>query len=93
MMFPGEEKVIIFGSGYVRNGITDIRDVGRYVARIIDDERTLDKFVCFFGETPTQEKTFKLVEELSGESIARKYVSFLVYLAKRYEVLITTQGI
>lgn len=40
------------------------------------DERTLNKFVYFFGEVTTQEESFKLLEELSGETIPRHYVSY-----------------
>lgn len=66
----------IYGDGHVKNGITDLRDVGRYVARIIHDERTLNKFVYYFGEVTSQEETFKLLEELSGETIPRQYVCY-----------------
>jgi uncharacterized protein YbjT (DUF2867 family) len=65
----------IYGTGEVKNGITDERDIGRYVARIIHDERTLNKYVFFFGAVVSQHETIELLEELSGEKIERKYVS------------------
>lgn len=68
-------NTFVYGDGKMKCGITDLRDVGRYVARIIRDERTLNKFVYYFGEETTQDETFKLLEELSGEKITRQYVS------------------
>jgi len=71
--FPGDHS--IYGDGDLKTGITDERDIGRYVARIIHDERTLNKYVYFFGEVVSQNTTFKLLEELSGEKIEPKYIS------------------
>jgi len=71
--FPN--NTFIYGDGKVKSGITDLRDVGRYVARIIHDERTLNKSVYFFGDVTSQEENFELLEELSGETIPRQYVS------------------
>jgi len=73
-IFP---NTFIYGDSNVKNGITDLRDVGRYVARIIHDERTLNKFVYFFGDETSQEENFKLLEELSGEKITPQYVCIL----------------
>ncbi|KAJ4269675.1 hypothetical protein NW762_001343 [Fusarium torreyae] len=55
--------------------ITDLRDVGRYVARIITDERTLNKSVFAYNEVWTQEMIFSHLERVSGEKLERKFVS------------------
>jgi nucleoside-diphosphate-sugar epimerase len=57
------------GDGHVKTGITDLRDVGRFVALIINDSRTLNHFVYTFAEVLTQKEIFKLLEEVSGEVI------------------------
>ncbi|KAJ6142771.1 hypothetical protein N7471_002224 [Penicillium samsonianum] len=64
----------IIGDGDQLSGLTDLRDVGRYVARIIVDPRTLNKMVFAYNELLTQDKIFKLMGELSGEKIERTYL-------------------
>ncbi|KFZ02792.1 hypothetical protein V502_11508 [Pseudogymnoascus sp. VKM F-4520 (FW-2644)] len=61
--------------GNVPNALTDLRDIGRYVARIITDVRTLNKKVFAYNEVFTQNQVYNLVEKLSGENLERKYVS------------------
>lgn len=46
---------------------TYLPDVGRYVARIIADPRTLNRMVFAYGEVTTQRAAVDLVERLSGE--------------------------
>lgn len=65
----------IVGEGRVESALTDLRDIGRYVARIIRDERTVNKYVFVWNEMWTQEKISEAVEKLSGENIERTYVS------------------
>lgn len=67
----------IFGDVNLKTGSTDIRDIGRYVARIIADERTLNRYVVCFGEVESQEAEFRMMERLSGEKIERRYVRLL----------------
>lgn len=55
--------------------MTDLRDVGRYVARIVADPRTLNKIVFAYSELATQNQVYNLLEELSGETIERHNVS------------------
>ncbi|KAI9655128.1 MAG: hypothetical protein M1821_005611 [Bathelium mastoideum] len=68
-------NVTIFGDGKVKSILTDLRDLGRYCARIVRDERTLNKFVYTWSDVLSLEETFKLMEDLSGEKIERQYVS------------------
>lgn len=65
----------ILGDGEVPSAMTDNRDIGKFVARIISDPRTLNKMVFAHGEVWTQNQIWRKMEELSGESIERKYVS------------------
>ncbi|KAL5335827.1 hypothetical protein BJX70DRAFT_390435 [Aspergillus crustosus] len=65
----------IVGDGNTPMALTDLRDVGRYVARIISDDRTLNKMVFAYNEVLTQNQIFALLEEISGEQITRNYIS------------------
>jgi uncharacterized protein YbjT (DUF2867 family) len=64
----------VTGDGNKLNLLTDQRDVGRFVARIIKDERTLNKWVYTWGDILTQNEIVKLEEELSGEKIKTQHV-------------------
>lgn len=65
----------IAGDGNVPFALTDLRDVGKYVARIICDPRTLNHMVFAYNEVWTYNQLYALLERLSGEKISRKYVS------------------
>ncbi|KAF7329630.1 Glycoside hydrolase family 33 protein [Mycena kentingensis (nom. inval.)] len=66
----------IHAGGTARNMLTDLRDVGRYVARIIKDERTLNKYVVTYSDVLTENEIFAIAEEVSGEKIVeREYLS------------------
>lgn len=75
--FPNET---IPGDGNIPTALTDLRDVGKYVARVIKDDRTLNKTVFVYNELWTQNKIHDLLEKLSGEEIPRKHTP-----AKTYE--------
>ena len=72
----------MIGNGDVKTGITDLRDVGRYVALIINDERTLNHFVFSFSEVLSQKEVFGMLEKVSGEKIAPNvvWISYSRYL-------------
>ena len=59
-----------YGDINMPSAVTDLRDVGRYVARIIQDERTLNQKVFAYGELITQRGAVELVEKMSGEEFA-----------------------
>lgn len=65
----------IAGDGNVPFALTDVRDVGNYVVRIIADPRTLNRMVFAYNEVMTQNQVYDLLEALSGETLERKYVS------------------
>ncbi|KPM38526.1 hypothetical protein AK830_g8063 [Neonectria ditissima] len=62
----------IAGDGTLPTALTDLRDVGKYVARIIVDPRTLNRSVFVYNEVRTQEDIFALLEAASGEAIPRE---------------------
>lgn len=61
--------------GQRASSITDLRDIGRYVARIITDERTLNQYVFTYNEVWTQNQIWNHLEKISGEKIPRSPVS------------------
>ncbi|KAJ3544522.1 hypothetical protein NM208_g3012 [Fusarium decemcellulare] len=63
------------GDGNLPSALTDLRDIGRYVERIITDPRTLNKSVFVYNEVLTQEQIFSKLEEVSGEKIPRAYLT------------------
>ena len=65
----------IIGGGNVPSALTDMRDIGRYVAKIIVDERTLNRMVFAYNTVITQNQIYDLMEEISGEKLERNYVS------------------
>ena len=73
MSFGVAEEII--GGGNVPSALTDMRDIGRYVAKIIVDERTLNRMVFAYNTVITQNQIYDLMEEISGEKLERNYVS------------------
>jgi nucleoside-diphosphate-sugar epimerase len=71
-VYPLEPRLGVDGN--VPSALADIRDVGRYVARVIADPRTLNKRVHVYNEVLTRNQVYDLVEKLSGEKLERKYV-------------------
>ncbi|KAJ5382844.1 Glutathione S-transferase N-terminal [Penicillium concentricum] len=61
---------IIHDDGTAPNILTDLRDIGRFVARIICDDRTLNKYVYTFGDILSENEIYRIAEELSGEKVA-----------------------
>ncbi|OTA92675.1 hypothetical protein M434DRAFT_74189 [Hypoxylon sp. CO27-5] len=72
---PGMPDFPIGLDGNVPSALADIRDIGRYVARIITDPRTLNKRVHVYNEVYTQNQIHDTVEKLTGESLPRSYIS------------------
>jgi hypothetical protein len=61
--FLGPRSFAIEGDGDAKTAITDLRDIGRFVANIITDERTLNKSVLCYGAVVSQKEAFRLLEE------------------------------
>ncbi|KAE9368234.1 isoflavone reductase family protein [Stipitochalara longipes BDJ] len=73
VMFPGMQ-VPLHGDGEAPNLLIDIRDIGSFVARIIDDERALNKYVYCWGDLLNENQIYDVMEEVSGEKLERVYV-------------------
>ncbi|GES63761.1 isoflavone reductase family protein [Aspergillus terreus] len=65
----------IHGDGTAPNLLTDLRDIGRFVARIVLDNRTLNRYVYTFGEVLSESEIYQIAEELSGEKLEPARVS------------------
>lgn len=74
-LFKGMTHTEIIGDGEAKNLLTDLRDIGRFVARIVKDPRTLNKKVVTWSDELSQNEIFKLVEKLTGETVERNHVS------------------
>ncbi|KAI8159786.1 hypothetical protein K4K49_002472 [Colletotrichum sp. SAR 10_70] len=72
-LFP--EQNFVPGDGEAVCSMIDSRDVGRYVARIIQDPRTLNKQVLASNFAPKLNELYGLMEEISGEKIEKTYLS------------------
>ncbi|KAJ5348545.1 uncharacterized protein N7506_001798 [Penicillium brevicompactum] len=71
-MTSGNDEIV--GDGNMPTALIDLRDVGRYMARIISDPRTLNRKIFAYNVVSTQNKIHELMEELSEESIVRNYI-------------------
>jgi hypothetical protein len=72
--FP--DRNIIYAGGTAENILTDKRDIGRFVARIIKDGRTLNQKVVTVGDLVTQNQIWDIVERVSDENIPTTHVSY-----------------
>lgn len=70
---------VIPADGNVLMGLTDLRDIGYFTARIISDPNTVNKHVFAFSEVLTWNDIFVLAENVSGEKIPRNYVCIKFY--------------
>lgn len=61
--------------GNTSSALTDVRDIGRYIARIIVDPRTINKYILAYSELWTPNDVYALLEQLSNETIPRTYIS------------------
>lgn len=73
---------LVAGEGNVLSGYTDLRDVGKFVAKIVADPRTLNRMVFGYTKLWTQTQTYDLMEKLSGEKTIREFVSDWVHPSK-----------
>ncbi|KAJ5272499.1 hypothetical protein N7478_007624 [Penicillium angulare] len=71
-MTSGNDEII--GDGSVTTALTDLRDIGRYLALIINDPRTLNKKIYAYNLTSSQNDIYSLMEEIAEEKIDRNYV-------------------
>ncbi|KAF5682454.1 isoflavone reductase [Fusarium circinatum] len=65
LIFPNNNNII--AGGDIPSALTDARDIGKYVAAIVSDPRTINKRVLAYTETKTQNEVHKLVAKVVGE--------------------------
>ncbi|KAK4556530.1 hypothetical protein LTR86_006101 [Recurvomyces mirabilis] len=70
------------GDGNVPNAVTDLYDIGKYVAKIIVDDRTLNKSVLVYNDLLSPNQIVDIMEKLSGETIPRNYDSLETYQSR-----------
>ncbi|RKK66508.1 hypothetical protein BFJ69_g15340 [Fusarium oxysporum] len=70
-----DSRYRITGDGNTPSGYIDLRDVGKWVARIITDPRTLNKKVFAFNIVLTTNQICDIIERVSGETIPRVYIT------------------
>jgi len=63
---PGKSHKII-GSGDTKNAITHIPEIGKFAAEIIDDARTLNKYVFCWGDEKTQNEVWEIARRVKPE--------------------------
>lgn len=66
----------ITGEGNVPSALIDVRDIGKFVAKIVADPRTLNRIVFGYTDLWTQNEVHDLMESLSGEKSTKEYVSY-----------------
>ena len=59
----------IHGDGTTPNILTDLRDVGHFVARIILDDRTVNRYIYIIGEELSENEIYRIAEKISGEKL------------------------
>ncbi|KAJ6505299.1 hypothetical protein C8R45DRAFT_1209088 [Mycena sanguinolenta] len=86
-------NVIIHAGGTAPNMLVDLRDIGRLVAKIIKDPRTLNHFVAAYGDVLSENEIFSVMEEVSGEKIVeRQYISADEIIAQRAEAAVKAKA-
>ncbi|TFK84450.1 NAD-P-binding protein [Polyporus arcularius HHB13444] len=68
----------VYGSGEAKNLLTNVHHIGTWVARIIADPRTLNKYVIIWEDERTQKDAFEIGARASGDGDA--------LIAKRIQV-------
>jgi hypothetical protein len=74
LLIPNTTK---YGDGDAPNLITDKRDIGRFVTRIIKDERTMNQKVFTYSDVLSQNEIFAIMAEKTGEKIEFDQVSIV----------------
>ncbi|EIN05612.1 NAD(P)-binding protein [Punctularia strigosozonata HHB-11173 SS5] len=57
-----------------KSALTDLDDVGKFVARIVEDERTLNRYVFVWGEERTQKERWEIAQQVLGEDVESRKV-------------------
>lgn len=63
------DRTFLVGRGETPCATTAIQDIGRFVARIIADSQTLNRYVFAYGEHVTQNQYIGIAREITGEDV------------------------
>lgn len=77
---PDFIKNLIPGDVNMKTHVVDPESVGRFIARILADPRTINKRVMASETVMPFNEMFDTAEALAGEDIKRKYVCRMLYL-------------
>lgn len=75
---------MVYGTGETRNLLTNLNHIGTWVARIIADPRTLNKYVIIWEDETTQENAYELGVRYSGDGEALRAKRINVSLRRRW---------
>lgn len=64
----------MYAGGDAKTLLTDKRDIGRFVARIIKDERTLNQKVFTYSDFISQNEIARMIEQKTGEKLELTHV-------------------
>ena len=64
----------IVGDGSVKFSLTDLSDIGKYVAQIVADPRTINKHVLAYTEVLSMNEIWDVMTKASGEEPPKDYV-------------------
>ncbi|KLO11933.1 NAD-binding protein [Schizopora paradoxa] len=65
--FIPSNSYAIFGSGDVRTAAIARSDIGKFVAEIINDERTLNRYVFCWGDEKSQNEIWEIARKVEAE--------------------------
>jgi hypothetical protein len=65
----------VYSDGNTKTILTNKTDMGRWVARIIKDDRTLNRMVIAYSDVLSQNEVIEIMERKSGEKIETTKVS------------------
>ncbi|KAF0319217.1 isoflavone reductase [Colletotrichum asianum] len=66
---------LVPGDGNMKTYVIDNEDVGKFVARIFVDSKTVNKRVMAAGASMSFNEMFAIAQELRGDTVSRKHVS------------------
>jgi hypothetical protein len=85
------QSLKFYGDGAVRCAFTDLNDVGRVTARVLQDKGTENKFVFAYGEELTQREVWEIAKEFSPDGEELEARKTLVSICAIYGCLIVEQ--
>lgn len=87
----------VIGEGKTRFGVTDLFHIGDYVARVIQDDRTLNQTVFIWEDEITQQQAWELAVKKFGEDILKTKIqvgrpAMLICQRRKLTIHLTAPG-